>query len=156
MVPHSCIHTIIVILLVLQRDSNQVCWARFNRRRSTMLMWTIQGSVNRVFVNAAAVAIQIPWNQESQEGMGESADCSSWQFFEAIIIARAHFSQSLADRGAIWLLLMAICLSGNHHLGPFSAHSPHISFLCSRLDQSTLSIFCHRFLRRLFLGSSWT
>ena len=26
---------------------------------------------------------------------------------------------------------MTICLSGNHHLGPFSGYSPHISYLCT-------------------------
>ena len=51
-----------------------------------------------------------------------SAGSSSWQFFEAVTISRAHLSR-LVDKGAVLLVSMTICLFGNHHLKPFSAYS---------------------------------
>ena len=51
-----------------------------------------------------------------------SAGSSSWQFFEAVTISRAHLSR-LVDKGAVLLVSMTICLIGNHHLKPFSAYS---------------------------------
>ena len=44
-----------------------------------------------------------------------SAGSSSWQFFEAVTISRAHLNR-LVDKGAVLLVSMTICFLGNHHL----------------------------------------
>ena len=69
-----------------------------------------------------------------------SAGSSSWQFFEAVTISRAHLSR-LVDKGAVLLVSMTICLFGNHHLKPFSAYSVcfFLIQLCTFLNPGRLS-----------------
>ena len=69
-----------------------------------------------------------------------SAGSSSWQFFEAVTISRAHLSR-LVDKGAVLLVSMTICLFGNHHLQPFSAYSVcfFLIQLCTFLNPGRLS-----------------